>query len=327
MINTTSSNSADAMKTAINRQLIALRTCIPAVADSEPYKDGQVWVIDAIPAVQTIQEKDGEREYIDVPKISKIPIVLPGCENLGLSITMPIYRGDDVILLISDRSLDFWQAGGKIQRPADETEIRHHDLSDALCIPNALTIATLSEYNQDAIQLGSPEHNIQMAPDDMTVNAVNVTINAEENCVINCTNSTVNASESADINCKNSTITAEESVNIVCASSSVTASQTATITAPIVTVNASNKMDINTPNLNVSGNINGSGNLSISGNGDIGGDLSVTGSITGASVTAPSISAGTSLTVAGKEQSNHIHSSGSYSIGTDSVSGNSGTAV
>ena len=285
------------MKTAINRQLIALRTCIPAVADSEPYKDGGVWVIDAIPAVQTIQEKDGEREYIDVPKISKIPIVLPGCENLGLSITMPIYRGDDVILLISDRSLDFWQAGGKIQRPADETEIRHHDLSDALCIPNALTIATLSEYNQDAIQLGSPIHNIQMDPDDMTVNAVNVTINAEENCVINCTNSTVNASESA------------------------------TITAPIVTVNASNKMDINTPELNVSGNINGNSDLSISGNGDIGGDLDVTGNITAAKVDAPTISAGNSLTVGGKEMANHIHSSGSYAVGTDSVSGNSGTAV
>lgn len=312
MINTTSSNSADAMKTAINRQLIALRTCIPAVADSEPYKNGTVWVIDAIPAVQTIQEKDGEREYVDVPKISKIPIVLPGCENLGLSITMPIYRGDDVVLLISDRSLDFWQAGGKIQRPADETEIRHHDLSDALCIPNALTIATLSEYNQDAIQLGSPEHNIQMDPDDMTVNAVNVTINAEEDCVINCTNSTVNASESADINCKNSTITASNS---------------ATITAPIVTVNASNKMDINTPNLNVSGNINGDGDLSISGSGDIGGNLDVTGDIKAAKVDAPTISAGNSLTVGGKEQSNHIHSSGSYTVGTDSVSGNSGTAV
>lgn len=42
------------------------------------------------------------------------------------------------------------------------------------------------------------------------------------------------------------------------------------------------------------------------------------------SVTAPVLVAATSLAVAGKEQSNHIHSSGSYSAGGDSVTGNSG---
>ena len=73
---------------------------------------------------------------------------------------------------------------------------------------------------------------------------------------------------------------------------------------------------------------NGSGNITMMPDGTInlnGVIITPDGAITSpVSVTAPTLVANTSLTVAGKEQSSHTHLPGTYNIGGTSVVGNSG---
>ena len=206
MKSTLTGSSADALKTAISRQLLGCRTVTVGVADSEPKKNGHVWCIDVLPSIQQIRDIDNERQYVDLPKLTNVPIVSPCSNALGLSITIPVRKGDEVVLLISDRSLDNWQLDGGIQRPAYETEIRHHDLSDSLCIPSALTIAALDSYNNDAVQIGSSTVNVTVTSENVDVNAKNVTINSDAATNINCLDLTVNASGNADITAENATI-------------------------------------------------------------------------------------------------------------------------
>ena len=272
MKSTFTGSSADALKTAISRQMLSCRTVTVGIADSEPKKNGHVWCIDVLPAIQQIRDIDNERQYVDLPKLTNVPLILPCSNALGLSITMPIRRGDEVVLLISDRSLDNWQLDGGIQRPAEETEIRHHDLSDCLCIPSALTIAALDTYNNDAVQIGSSTVNVTVTPQDVEINAASVTINADSATNINCSDLTVTASGNADITAANTTIN-----------------------SALTTCN---------------------------------GDLTVTGTITGASVVAPSVAAG-ALSIGGVDlPSDHTHDPGSYTVNVDGtptpVTGTSG---
>ena len=99
MKSTLSGSAADALKTTISRQLLTCRTVTVGVADSEPKQNGHVWCVDVLPAIQQIRDVDGTRQYVDIPKLTNVPIVLPCSNALGLSITMPIKKGDELILL------------------------------------------------------------------------------------------------------------------------------------------------------------------------------------------------------------------------------------
>ena len=297
MKSTLSGSAADALKTTISRQLLTCRTVTVGVADSEPKQNGHVWCVDVLPAIQQIRDVDGTRQYVDIPKLTNVPIVLPCSNALGLSITMPIKKGNELILLVSDRSLDNWQLDGGIQRPADETEIRHHDLSDCLCIPSALTIAALDTYNNEAVEIGSPSVNVTVTPQDVVINAQNVTVNAEQSVAVNCDTASVDASTSVDIS--------TSSASIDCDSFTAT-TQTATI-------DAAASVDITTQAANISAPATtiDSAVTTCTGN------LVVTGSITGASVAAPAMAAG-ALAIAGVDlPADHTHNQGTYTVTVD----------
>lgn len=76
----------------------------------------------------------GTVQAIDYPVIQDIPVLFP--RGGGFSITWPLKKGDPVVLIFAQRSLDEWKAGdGK--KPTAQESLRMHDLSDALCIAGA----------------------------------------------------------------------------------------------------------------------------------------------------------------------------------------------
>ena len=243
------------------------------------------------------------------PKLTNVPIVLPCSNALGLSITMPIKKGDELILLVSDRSLDNWQLDGGIQRPADETEIRHHDLSDCLCIPSALTVAALDTYNNEAVEIGSPSVNVTVTPQDVVVNAQNVTVNAEQAVAVNCDTASVDASTSVSVTTDSATVDASTSVDITTSSASIDCDNLSATTQS-ATIDASASVDITTQAANISAPATtiDSAVTTCTGN------LVVTGSITGASVAAPAVAAG-ALAIAGVDlPPDHKHDAGTYQV-------------
>lgn len=73
---------------------------------------------------------DGTRTTELHPIITDVPVVFPG--SGGYSITWPIAKGDTVLLVFADQSLDRWLPRGDIVDPADD---RSHTLTDAIAIP------------------------------------------------------------------------------------------------------------------------------------------------------------------------------------------------
>ena len=139
------------------------------------------------------------RVYVDgevqgMPVVPDVPVVWP--RSGGAQMTMPVRRGDTVLLVFTDRSIDRWLAQGGDVTPDDR---RQHDLSDAVAVPGLVPFADFgdvepSENNDDVLlryagskvrvkQNGDVEvegsANIKMdAPGDIDINAggnVNIT--------------------------------------------------------------------------------------------------------------------------------------------------------
>ena len=129
-----------------------------------------------------------------MPVVPDVPVVWP--RSGGAQMTMPVRRGDTVLLVFTDRSIDRWLAQGGDVTPDDR---RQHDLSDAVAVPGLVPFADFgdvepSENNDDVLlryagskvrvkQNGDVEvegsANIKMdAPGDIDINAggnVNIT--------------------------------------------------------------------------------------------------------------------------------------------------------
>lgn len=75
-------------------------------------------------------EEDGSRSTEQLPIVPDVPVVFPG--SGPYSISWPIAKGDIVLLVFADQSLDRWLALGEIVDPQDD---RNHTLSDAIAIP------------------------------------------------------------------------------------------------------------------------------------------------------------------------------------------------
>ena len=64
--------------------------------------------------------------------IPNVPIVFPKAVAGQTYIHMPLIPGDDVVMVISERSLDNWKQTGTLSNPDDRKAIRYHG---RLCIP------------------------------------------------------------------------------------------------------------------------------------------------------------------------------------------------
>lgn len=91
------------------------------------------------PLIQrVIEAEDGSRTAQSLPVINDVPVVFPGAGSF--SITFPVTRGDTVLLVFSEFSIEKWReqgpsvVGTKVS-PVDPEDGRHHALSDCIAIP------------------------------------------------------------------------------------------------------------------------------------------------------------------------------------------------
>ena len=112
----------------IERKLYELNTSMPGIIVSF---NATQKTCSVMPALKRKYE-DGIK---DLPIIQNVPICYPQTNNALIS--FPLEVGDNVLLVISQRSLDNWkeQAGNNTVDPED---IRRNSLTDAVCIPGIL---------------------------------------------------------------------------------------------------------------------------------------------------------------------------------------------
>lgn len=118
-------------------------------------------------AIQERVRTNAGPAWTDLPIIIKVPIVLP--RGGGYSLTMPLKKGDEGLLIFCDTCFDFWWANGQSSSPvaANKTapsgtqrqnEVRRHYIHDCGFIPGMWSQPNvLTAYSGTSTQLRSDD--------------------------------------------------------------------------------------------------------------------------------------------------------------------------
>lgn len=118
------------MQAAIDRILVNVHTSMPATVVSYDSSTGMASVRPGF------KRKYADKGLVDLPIIPGVPVMVLGTESAW--IRFPVKKGDTVLLLFAERSLETWLArGGQV----DPNDARRHSLKDAVAIPGLRTKA------------------------------------------------------------------------------------------------------------------------------------------------------------------------------------------
>ena len=137
-----------------------LRCCIPCIVQSYDPEKGTV---ECQPAIrEKIINQNEEIEYRNLPLLLNVPVVFPS--NSEYSVTFPLEKGDECLVLFSDLSIDnFWEKGN-VQNPIED---RRHDLSDGIAIPCNMSL-TKERRTDDGLLLSSSGASILISGSEIT---------------------------------------------------------------------------------------------------------------------------------------------------------------
>lgn len=185
------------------QKVFRLNTCIPAIVDEF---DATTQRVSATPAIRgKFINPDNQVEYVDLPKITNIPLAI--IKSAGLKITYPVEIGQNCTLIFSQRSIDNFIIEGGIQNPFDgpnpkKTQIRCMDLTDALCFPGIITDKeTIENYATDAIEIRSADNKTKVSVKENSLKLVQGNASMEltgDN--INMTAATINITGTTAVN-------------------------------------------------------------------------------------------------------------------------------
>jgi len=156
------------------------------------------------------------RAYADgvvepMPVVVNVPLIWP--RSGGAQMTFPVKKGDTVMIVMADRSIDRWLSQGGEVTPDDR---RQHDLSDAIAVPGLIPFADFdgpvesSENNEDVL-LRYAESKVRIKSDgdvevegskniEMTAGGSIVTIFENGNVEVQAANEVEVSSEKVTIN-------------------------------------------------------------------------------------------------------------------------------
>lgn len=115
----------EVMKNAIDQTLTNVHTSMPGVIESYDFATGLASVKPSFK-----RKYAGETESTEYPVVSGVPVIFPRVANAFLR--LPVAKGDNVLLVFAERSLDKWMERGGAVAPADPAKF---GLNDAVAIP------------------------------------------------------------------------------------------------------------------------------------------------------------------------------------------------
>lgn len=117
----------DLINKIVNNAAFNIHVCLPAVVQKY---DSSTQTVEAQPTIrERVIQEDGSITYVKYPLLINVPVVFP--QASGYSITFPVNKGDECLIVFSDLSIDNWWKSGNIQNPVEQ---RRHDLSDGMAI-------------------------------------------------------------------------------------------------------------------------------------------------------------------------------------------------
>jgi hypothetical protein len=172
----------EALRAALDGRLADLWTSGPGIIEAVD-ADRQVATVQ--PAIQRpYRGPDGTVQMLTLPLLLDCPVQFPS--GGGVTLTFPVAKGDECLVVFGARCMDSWWQSGGIQPPA---EFRMHSLSDGYVIPGVrsqprkLTAVstTKAQLRNDAgdtfVELDPAGKTLHLtAPNGATIDA-NTTIN------------------------------------------------------------------------------------------------------------------------------------------------------
>ncbi|MDU5080224.1 Gp138 family membrane-puncturing spike protein [uncultured Tissierella sp.] len=127
----------------------------------------------------SIREKvvnaSGEHAMMEIPMLLDVPVIFPKAG--GFSITFPVAKGDECLVVFADMCIDAWWQSGGVQ---NQLETRRHDLSDGFAIIGVGSVPkAITNYSMDSVQLRNKENDCHI---EITNNkCINIRANKEVN--------------------------------------------------------------------------------------------------------------------------------------------------
>jgi hypothetical protein len=141
----------DLILTGIRSAQVELNTCMPGIVEQYSAETQRATVKFAFKRMTT------NREFLTRASVEDVPVVFPRIGGRG--IVFPIAKGDPVMIIFSQRSLDTWlSTGGEI----DLSDTRLHNINDAIAVPgldhlpiDPKPVADATEVRGDKILIGN----------------------------------------------------------------------------------------------------------------------------------------------------------------------------
>lgn len=145
-------------------------TALPVIVEKDSEDGSKVTLKVAIKS--SVRKSDGKIERKEMPLLEDVPIHFMG--GGGATLTTPIKKGDEGLVVFASRSIDNWFQNGGVQQPFSA---RQHDLSDAMFIPGLRSEKRkLENYSKNTVQLRSDDGKTVV---DMDPATGKVTVNSD----------------------------------------------------------------------------------------------------------------------------------------------------
>jgi hypothetical protein len=163
-------NDVGALATIVAKALAGLRSSIPATVIDF---DAATQAVTARPNIRAVRTLDGVRETLGLPDVLRVPLVFPYAHTAGWALTLPIQAGDQVLLVVADRSIDNWVDNSGVQDPHESVMPRTHDLTDSLAIIGATPAPlALANYQTGALELRNAARDTRVTLQDSLIEIV-----------------------------------------------------------------------------------------------------------------------------------------------------------
>lgn len=132
-----------------------------------------------------------EGEGLDYPVLVDVPVMFPYSAKAKTGVFIPVKKGDDVIIIISETELENWRTGVKPDGPL------RFDLNNAIAIPGMLRKGNanlMKAYSNNAVVVASGKTRVQIDKDGISVEAEKVSVKGEMHVTGDVYCSTIHAS-------------------------------------------------------------------------------------------------------------------------------------
>jgi hypothetical protein len=171
---TRSGDLSEALSTESTKTKEAIRVALPGIIQS--FNPATV-TAEIQPSIQyTHIDNDGTVIQKDYPLLVDVPVIFP--RGGGCTLTFPVRKGDECLVVFADRCIDFWWQSGDVQKSGDP---RMHDLSDGFAIVGPMSQRyKIGNISTSAAQLRTDDGSafIELAAGGaVTITSPQVTIN------------------------------------------------------------------------------------------------------------------------------------------------------